>query len=46
MALSIKYLVSGAPQPILDSFKATCENVLSEEARNRLTAAFTFANSQ
>ena len=46
MALSIKYLVAGAPQPILDSFKATCENVISEEARNRLTAGFTFANSQ
>ena len=42
VANAVRYLLSGAPQPVPDAFKAACENVLAAESRANIEAAFNF----
>ena len=42
LANAVKFLLSGAPAPVPDAFKAACENVLAAETRANVEAAFNF----
>lgn len=42
LANSVRYLLSGAPAPVPDAFKAACENVLAADAQANVQAAFNF----
>lgn len=40
MAHSVKYLMDAAPSPVPESFKMTCQNILSADAQKRIQAAY------
>ena len=42
MANAVRFLLSQAPAPVPEAFKAACENVLSAEAKANVEAAFNF----
>lgn len=42
LANAVRYLIGGSPQPVQESFKAACENVLAAESRKNVEAAFAF----
>jgi len=42
MALTVQYLMNTAPAPVPESFKACCQNVLAQECRERVEAAYNF----
>jgi len=41
-AQTVQFLIDAAPAPVPESFKATCQNVLSEEQRAKIEAAYAF----
>lgn len=41
MAWAIQYCVNSAPSPVPETFKQTCQNVLSNESQQRIQAALT-----
>ena len=42
LANAVRYLLSAAPAPVPDAFKAACENVLAADAQANVQAAFNF----
>lgn len=43
VAGAVRFLLGAAPQPVPDSFKAACENILAADCRANIEAAFNFA---
>jgi len=43
IASAVRYLLSSAPAPVPDSFKAACENILAADCRANVEAAFNFS---
>ena len=42
VANAVRYLMSAAPAPVPDAFKAACANVLATESQKNVEAAFNF----
>lgn len=42
LAQSVKFLMDAAPAPVIEAFKNACQNVLAEDARSRVEAAYNF----
>ena len=42
LANAVRFLISSAPAPVPEAFKAACENVLAAETRANVEAAFAF----
>lgn len=42
LSAAVKYLMDSAPAPVPESFKNACTNVLSDESRGKVEAAYTF----
>lgn len=43
IASAVRYLLSSAPAPVPDAFKAACENILAADCRANVEAAFNFS---
>ena len=42
LANAVRFLLTNAPQPVPNAFKAACENILAAECQANVTAAFNY----